>query len=218
MTDPAQIQVTGQVAVIPTPSCIRPQRVVGEQGPAAVAAGLPTGRDAGSRRSTARDALEGALAGIRLGFRDNQFLARLVHWDKRNAASVASLLVRARQAGRAEGGLTPRQLEVVLAALGDAAIYRTSGAAGMDCWDCEIVPGGRCAYHAKDDDRARSYAELAAALAGSGLSEAGLAGGGLGGGGLAGGGLSGAPTAQAELPMPLPRHIAGYRRKTPVAS
>jgi hypothetical protein len=218
MTYPAQIQVPGQVAVIPTPSCIRPQRVVGEQIPATVAPALPTGRDAGSRRSTARDALEGALAGIRLGFRDNQFLARLVHWDKRNAASVASLLVRARQAGRAEGGLTPRQLEVVLAALGDAAIYRTSGAAGMDCWDCEIIPGGRCAYHAKDNDRARSYAELAAALSGPALSGPALAEASVSGAGVSGTGLSGAATTQAGLPMPRPRHIAGYRRKTPVAS
>jgi hypothetical protein len=233
MTDPAQIQVTGQVTVIPTPSCIRPQRAVGEQALATVAPSLPTGRDTGARRSCAREALEGALAGIRLGFRDSQFLARLVHWDKRNAASVASLLVRARQAGRAEGELTPRQLEVVLAALGDAAIYRTSGAAGMDCWDCEIIGGGRCAYHARDDDRARSYADLAAALSGAGSSGAGSSGAGSSGAGLSGAGLveaglagaalsggvlAGGATTQDELPMPRPRHIAGYRRKTPVAS
>jgi hypothetical protein len=240
MTDPAQTQATGQVAVVPTPSCIRPQRVAGEQAPGTVAPGLPTGRDAGARRSTAREALEGALAGIRLSFRDNQFLARLVHWDKRNAISVAALLVRARQAGREEGGLTPRQLEVVLAALGDAAIYRTSGAAGMDCWDCEIIAGGRCAYHAKDNDRARSYAELAVSLSGSalsgtalsgpvlseagtglsgaGLSGAPLAGAGLAGAGLSSAGLADASTTQADLPVPMPRHIAGYRRKTPVAS
>jgi hypothetical protein len=122
-----------------------------------------------------------------------------VHWDKRNAAAVASLLMRARQAGRAEAGLTPRQMEGVLAALGDAAIYRASGAAGMDCWDCEIIPGGRCAHHAKDSDRARSYAELGAQLAG----RAGVV--------VEGG-------APAEAAVPLPRQINGYRRRTPVAS
>jgi hypothetical protein len=190
MTIPAQMQAPGQVAAVPTPSCVRPRRAVGEQAPGTVTPSLATPHDAASRRSTARDVLEGALAGIRLGCRDSQFLARLVRWDKRNAASVASLLVRARETGREEGGLTPRQLEVVIAALGDAAIYRASGAAGMGCWDCEILPGGRCAYHARDNDRAGAYAELAAVLSGT--------------------------TAEAELPKP--RDIAGYRRRTPVAS
>ena len=190
MTDPAQVQATGQVAVIPTPSCIRPRRVAGEQVPVTVTQSLVAGRDGGSRRSTAREVLEGALAGVRLSCRDSQFLARLVHWDKRNAASVASLLLRARQTGREEAGLPPRQLEGVIAALGDAAIYRSSGAAGLGCWDCENIPGGRCADHAKDNDRARAYAELATVLSGT--------------------------TPQAELPMP--RDIAGYRRRTPVAS
>ena len=68
-----------------------------------------------------------------------------MHWDKRNAAAVASLLERARQAGRDETGLTPRQREIIIAALDDAAIYRASGAAGSGCWDCEMMPGGRCA-------------------------------------------------------------------------
>lgn len=189
MTDPAEVQATGQVAVIPTPSCVRPRRVVVEQASVTGAPSLPPRPDT-SRRGTVRELLEGALAGIRLGCRDSQFLARLVHWDKRNAASVASLLVRAREAGREEAGLTPRQLEVVMAALGDAALYRSSGAAGMGCWDCEIVPGGRCAYHARDNDRADAYAELAADLSGT--------------------------ATQAELAQP--RDIAGYRLRTPVAS
>ena len=193
MTDPAQVQATGQVAVVPTPSCVRPRRAVVEQAPVTGTPSLPArpGRpDAAPRRGSVREMLEGALAGIRLGCRDRQFLGRLVHWDKRNAASVVSLIVRAREAGREEAGLTPRQLEVVMAALGDAALYRSSGAAGVGCWDCEIIPGGRCAYHARDNDRANAYAELAAVLSGN--------------------------TTQAELPQP--RDIAGYRRRTPVAS
>jgi hypothetical protein len=194
MTDPAQVQATGQVAVVPTPSCVRPRRAVVEQAPVTVTPSLPARPGTGSRRATVREKLEGALAGVRLGSRDSQFLTRLVHWDKRNAASVAALLVRAREAGREAGreeaGLTPRQLEVVMAALGDAALYRSSGAAGLGCWDCEIIPGGRCAYHVRDNDRATAYAELTAVLSGH--------------------------ATQAELPKP--RDIAGYRRRTPVAS
>jgi hypothetical protein len=192
MTDPAQAQATGQVAVVPTPSCVRPRRAVIEQAPVTVTPRLPAQPDGAgtARRASVREVLDGALAGIRLGCRDRQFLARLVHWDKRNAASVAALIVRARQAGREEAGLTPRQLEVVMAALGDAALYRSSGAAGVGCWDCEIVPGGRCAYHARDNDRADAYAELAADLSGT--------------------------ATRAELPQP--RGIAGYRLRTPVAS
>ena len=193
MTDPAQTQATVAVAIIPTPSSIRPRRAAqqaaGDQAAAAVPQGVADGRGSGSRRS-ARELLEGALAGIRLSCRDSQFLGRLVHWDKRNAAAVASLLERARQAGRDEAGLTPRQREIIIAALDDAAIYRASGAAGSGCWDCEMMPGGRCASHVKDPDRARAYAELAALL-------------------------SGMP---AEAELPLPRDISGYRSRTPVAS
>lgn len=171
MTDPAQVQATRPVAV-PTPSCIRPRRAAAEQ-----AAAAPPGRaDRGtepragrSRRATTRELLAGALAGVRLSCRDGQFLARLVQWDKRSAASVAALIVRARQAGRDEAGLTARQREIVIAALHDAATYRSSGADGTGCWDCENIPGRRCAYHARDNDRARAYAELATALAPAGL-------------------------------------------------
>jgi hypothetical protein len=212
MTDPAHVQATAQVAVIPTPSCIAPRRAARGQAPvtatagqgdagagAAGAGGAGTGGagtggvgagGAGSRRAAARGVLEEALAGVRLGCRDSSFLSRLVHWDKRNAASVASLLGRARQAGRDEAALTPRQLEIVVAALDDAAIYRAAGLAGSGCWDCENIPGGRCADHARDYDRARAYAELAAVLSGT--------------------------PAQPELPRP--RDIAGYRHRTPVAS
>jgi hypothetical protein len=116
------------------------------------------------RRPSVRDALETALDGAELCRRDQQFLSRLIKWDKRNAAAMVSLLWRARLAGRAEVTLSPDQLDVVLAALGDAAIYRDSGADSMGCWDCENVPGGWCAEHAKDRDRARACTDLRSAL------------------------------------------------------
>ncbi len=146
------------------------QAAVGQAavGQAARAAGpaIPTAIG-GPGRVAVRAALEAALAGVALGGRDRQFLSRLVHWDKRNAASVVSLLRRVRQAGRDEAALTPRQIETVVAALGDAARYRSAGIAAAGCWDCENIPAGRCAEHARDNDRARTYAEMAAALAGS---------------------------------------------------
>jgi hypothetical protein len=205
-------QAATAVAAIPTPACIQPRRV-----PVAVAAdlcsdalpggaaveGLPA--ESAPRRGTARQLLEAALAGVRLGGRDRQFLTRLVHWDKRNAAAVASLLERAREAGRAEAersaielaeaGLTPRQLEIVVAALGDAAVYRASGAASTSCWDCEMVPGGRCADHTRDFDRASAYADLASALS--------------------------APRPAAARPVAArdcPRDLVTYRHRAPVAS
>jgi len=113
-----------------------------------------------------------------------------VHWDKRNAAAVASLLWRARLAGRAEVALTARQMEIVLTALEDAAAYRTSGAAAVGCWDCENIPCGRCADHARDADRARACTELAAHLA------------------------SGAAAGELQRPT----GISGFRRRSSVAS
>jgi hypothetical protein len=187
MSDLAQVQVTGPVAVIPTPSCVRSRR------PATVVSpGQGSESPAPACRATARQLLDRALAGARLGGRDRQFLARLVHWDKRSAASVARLLDAARQAGRAESGqiegsLSPRQLETVLAALEDATLYRAGGA-GATCWDCEIIPGGRCADHARDSERARAYAELSALL------------------------------SDAAPGLPAPRDLARYRQRAPVAS
>jgi hypothetical protein len=196
-----QAQPATPVAVVPTPACIQPRRVSVREVPVAVAPGpgAPAGDAAAPRRGTARQLLDAALAGVCLGGRDRQFLARLVHWDKRNAASVASLLERARAAGRAESGLTPRQLEIVVAALGDAAVYRASGAAATSCWDCEMVRGGRCADHARDFDRASAYADLASALS-------------------APGSLVPAP---AELTRPArerPRDLAEYRHRAAAAS
>ena len=152
----------------------------------------------GACRATVRDALDAALrGGPGSGGRDRSFLRRLVHWDKRNAAAVASLLWRARQAGRIEASLSGRQLEVVLTALEDAAVYRTSGAAAAGCWDCENIPSGRCADHAKDAaDRAHARApnwppQLAAAQ-------------------VAG------PAGPGDLQRPT--NISGFRRRTSVAS
>lgn len=155
----------------------------GESGPAGPARGTPdcqgqvstatqhavaavgSGSSAGSGRASARSAIHAALCGVRLSVRDRQFLARLVNWDKRNAASVASLLRRAREAGRDEGGLTAGQREVVLAALTDAAIYRASGRASAFCWECEMVPGSKCEEHTGDGERALAYTEVARMLA-----------------------------------------------------
>ena len=161
----------------------------------------------GSGRMTARSAIYAALCGARLGSRDRQFLARLVSWDKRSAASVAALLWRAREAGREEAALTPRQLEVVLSALNDAAVYRASGRAAAFCWDCELVPGGKCGEHAKDNDRALAYTEAARVLSGrASLPSAAV--------------LPGKATAAGDVQnvLPPPRGIAGYRRRASVAS
>jgi hypothetical protein len=117
------------------------------------------------QRASVRDALDAALGGPVLRSRDKQFLNRLVKWDKRNAASVVSLLWRARLVGRAESGLSEGELAIVLGALSDAATYRDSGAGSLGCRDCENMLDGRCAEHAGDLDRARSCTELASVLA-----------------------------------------------------
>jgi hypothetical protein len=96
--------------------------------------------------------------------------------------------------------VTQRQLEVVLSALRDAALYRGAGTASLGCRDCENVPAGRCAEHAKDNDRARGYAEVAAALS------------------------AGPVLAAGELPAAVedglagPREIGGYRYRAPARS
>jgi hypothetical protein len=183
MSDCAQASEIGSTAAVPRPPQGRPVSVAVQP------------QQPGGCRATVRDALDAALHGIRLGGRDRQFLRRLVHWDKRNAAAVASLLWRARQAGRREATLSPRQLEIVLTALEDAGLYRASGAAAVGCWDCANIPGGRCADHARDADRARACAELAAQLAA---------------------GLTGPAAAAGELQRPT--DISGFRRRESVAS
>lgn len=198
MTDPAQGSAAGLAVAIPKPSAIRPRTVAVQQATALRPQSLATPAQgtavaaprADSRRATARGALDTVLTGVRLGCRDRQFLSRLVHWDKRNAASVAALLWRARLAGRDEAALTPRQLEVVMTALRDAAVYRTSGADAVGCWDCDNIPGGRCADHVRDPDRARACADLAMLLSGR----------------------------AGDQGLPQPTEISGYRRRTPVAS
>jgi hypothetical protein len=185
MIDPVQRREAGQVTAVPRPPGVRP-------GPPAVQRRSP-----GARRARVREALDAALHGAMLGGRDRQFLSRLVHWDKRNAATVASLLWRARLAGRAEVALAARQMEIVLTALEDAAAYRTSGAAAAGCWDCESIPGGRCADHARDADRARAFTELATVLAAGAAAGAGAA-------------------AAGELQRPT--DISGFRRRMSVAS
>jgi hypothetical protein len=133
--------------------------------PPAIPPRAPAGQ-AESGRASARASLEDALAGVELTTADRRFLARLTQWDKRTATSIASLLRRARQSGRHEAGLSPKQLETVLAALTDAYAFRTSGSAAAGCWDCADRASGLCAEHEKDAGRAHAFAELAAALSG----------------------------------------------------
>jgi hypothetical protein len=149
------------------------------------------------------EALDAALVGTGLAGRDRQFLDRLVKWDKRNAASLVSLLWKARFAGRAEAAMKPHELETVIGALRDAARYRESGADTLGCRDCEDVPGGRCQEHSRDLDRAQACTDLAATLTAVGAA--------LGKGAA---GKATAPGTGAGLPQP--RGEAGYVR--PVAS
>jgi hypothetical protein len=79
MSDRAQGSATGNIAAVPNP-------VEARSGPATVQPQRP-----GGCRATVRDALDAALYGIRPGGRDRQFFRSLVHWDKRNAAALASL-------------------------------------------------------------------------------------------------------------------------------
>jgi len=159
-------------------------------------------------RASVRGELDAALAGAPLSTRDRQFLGKLVHWDKRNAASVVSLLRRARRAGRNEAALTPVQLEKVLAALEDAVVHRVAGVDAVGCWDCEKVRGGRCAEHSRNFERARDYADLAALLS------AGLATG------VTRPRLADEPLSAGVAPTPIqrPTDISGYRRRAPIVS
>jgi hypothetical protein len=110
------------------------------------------------------EALDAALAGTGLAVRDRQFIDRLMKWDKWNAASLVSLLWKARFAGRAEAAMKPQEVETVIGALKDAARYRESGADSLGCRDCEDVPAGRCQEHSKDFARARACTDLAASM------------------------------------------------------
>jgi hypothetical protein len=139
-----------------------PGRATGERPGGGAAATGPAAGDSG--RAAARAELQAALSGVELTATDRRFVARLSQWDKRTASTVASLVSRARQRGRRESALSAQQLDTVLAALADAFEYRTSGAAAAGCWDCASRASGLCAEHAWDADRARSFADLAAAL------------------------------------------------------
>jgi hypothetical protein len=206
-TDLSNGPASGETVTVPKPTCIKSRRTAGPVDLASPSATRIAIAGSGSGRATARETLLSALSGVRLGSRDRQFLSRLVGWDKRNAVSVASLLWRARQAGREEAALTPRQLEVVLAALSDAALYRGTGAASAGCWDCDKIPGGRCSEHARDNDRARAYAEVAAALSTTPQQ--------------AGNVVLTASSLQPGLPadeLVQPRGLGGYRHRASVAS
>jgi hypothetical protein len=108
--------------------------------------------------------VETAPARISQTRQDRPYRSRIGPCDRGDAGSVAALLWLARLTGRDEAVLTSRQLDIVLGALGDAIAYRDSGVNALGCWDCENVPGGKCAEHARNADTARVYAELASAL------------------------------------------------------
>lgn len=236
-TDRDNGRSAGQTAAAPTPSCMKPR---GASARPAELAGVPAARQPeaaprrpvpgapdddrrpvssseltvaaiSSGRATARAAVHAALCGVRLGVRDRQFLSRLVNWDKRNAASVASLLLRARQAGRREARLTDQQREIVLAALTDAAVYRAAGRASAFCWECEMVPGSKCGEHAGDGERALSYTQVARIIAAQAEGDLSLA--------------EEADEAGKDLPgsaidsaLPGPSSLAEYRSRAQVAS
>jgi hypothetical protein len=215
MSDRTDGRASGQARAVPRPPRGGPAAEVRRQGPGVPPSQRSERRRPGSGRSVVRAELDAALSGAALSTRDMQFLDRLVHWDKRNGTSVASLLWRARKVGRDEAGLTNRQLEIVISALEDAAVYRALGAETISCWDCEGIPGGRCAEHSRDADWARAYAELAAVLSAGSASLS-----------VEAARLSAASCAdQADLSadseptaLPRPTDIAKYRRRTPVAS
>src|SRR5437588_9496299 len=122
MTDLAQGHAGSRTAAAARRTGIRPHAVTSAPG---------------SGRAAARAALDTALSGVQLSAADQRFLARLSQWDKRNAAAVANLLLRARQRGRAdaEAELSGSPLEHLIGALTDALAYRTTGAASAGCWD-----------------------------------------------------------------------------------
>src|SRR5579859_8071872 len=86
-------------AAAPSPLSIRPRP-------------RPRAATPDSGRSAARAALDYALRGIELTGVDRRFVSRLSQWDKRTATTLAGLVGRARQAGRAEA-LAPGQLDIV---------------------------------------------------------------------------------------------------------
>lgn len=149
MSDPAQGQAARPHRPVPAPARLgrRPSAAAPESG-----------------RAAAKAALDSALSGVDLTSSEQRFIARLCQWDKRNAAAVTALITRARQTGRDEAEMTPRQREIVLAALMDAFTYRTSGAAADGCWECANRASGLCAEHSQDADRARAFADVATAL------------------------------------------------------
>jgi hypothetical protein len=200
MTDLAQGQAARPRTAIPSPASIRPRPV----------AARPVAAASDSGRAAARAALHAALSGVGLTGIDRRFLARLSQWDKRSASTAASLMLRARQRGRTEAGLSARQLETMLAALVDAFDYRTSGAAATGCWDCANWSSDLCSDHAQDADRAREFADLATALTGQVVT----------GQALTGQALTGQVVTGQVAPTSMPRlgAVPDFRQRTPVAS
>jgi hypothetical protein len=168
MSEAAHDSTASAAAAAPSP----PYPRIPAPSPAEPAAGEPRGSwpepdsasDPASADADVPEALDAALAGAGLAGADRQFIDRLVKRDQRYTASLASVLWKARSAGRAEAALKPQELETVIGALKDAARYRESGADTMGCRDCENVPAGRCQEHSKDFDKAQACTDLARSL------------------------------------------------------
>ena len=107
------------------------------------------------------------VAGVQLGAYDQRILRWLAGWEPATCAVVAGLISRA-HAGQATAGAVvfpegPRQ--TMLAALADAAAYRTAGADAR-CEDCMAHPAGCCDPHADDLEQADAYRDLAREIGG----------------------------------------------------
>jgi hypothetical protein len=106
-------------------------------------------------------------AGVQLGAYDTRILVWLTGWEPTTCAVIAGLISRPRADQVAAEAVVfpegPRQ--TMLAALADAAAYRTAGADAR-CEDCMAHPAGCCDPHADDLEQASAYRELAREIGG----------------------------------------------------
>ena len=81
------------------------------------------------------------------------------HWSGRLGAALESVLALP------VAGLSPAQQSTVLAALDDAATFRTERAAAY-CYACSGHPAGACDEHVDDLDQAGAYRQVAREIGG----------------------------------------------------
>jgi hypothetical protein len=101
-------------------------------------------------------------AGVQLGAYDYRILVWLTGWEPETCAVIADLITRA-----ATGPLSTAQRSTVIAALDDAAVFRTERAAAY-CLECAESPTDLCEAHADDLDQADAYRHVARELGGAG--------------------------------------------------